>query len=72
MRILLEELKRAVDDAVMYYAAMPHTALDNVSPRDVYAGRREAILYKRADKKRLTLERRKLYNMRRENNAGQP
>ncbi len=72
MRILLEGLKRVVDKAVTSYAAMPHIALDNVSPRDVYTGRREAILHKRADKKRLTLERRKLYNMRGENNAGQP
>jgi len=67
-----EELKRAVDEAVTSYAATPHTALDNVSPRDVYAGKREAILAKRADKKRLTLARRKIYNMRGENNVVQP
>lgn len=67
-----EELKKAVDEAVTSYAAMPHTALDNVSPRDVYAGKRAAILQQRADKKRLTLERRKLYNMRGENNVVQP
>jgi hypothetical protein len=72
MRSLLEELKQAIDEAVTFHAAMPHTALDNVSPRDVYAGKRAAILQQRADKKRLTLERRKLYNMRGENNAGQP
>jgi hypothetical protein len=51
---------------------MPHTALNNVSPRDVYAGKREEILMKREEKKRLTLMRRKLYNMRGENNAVQP
>lgn len=67
-----EELKRAVDEAVTSYATTPHTALNNVSPRDVYAGKREAILEKRADKKRLTLARRKLYNMRGENNVVRP
>jgi hypothetical protein len=67
-----EELKKAVDEAITFYAAMPHTALNNVSPRDVYAGKREEILMKRAEKKRLTLIRRKLYNMRGENNAVQP
>ncbi len=72
MQILPEELKRAVDEVVTSYATMHHTALDNVSPRDVYVGRRAAILQQRADKKRLTLERRRLYNMRGENNAGQP
>lgn len=67
-----EELKRAVDEAVTSYAATPHTALNNVSPWDVYAGKREEILRKRAEKKRLTLARRKLYNMRGENNVVQP
>lgn len=58
-----EELKRAVDEAIPIYNATPHESLDNVSPNDVYAGRREQILQKRKEKKRLTLERRKRYNL---------
>lgn len=58
-----DELKRAVDEAITRYAQIPHTALENVSPRDVYLGKREEILAKRAEKKRLTLARRKAYNM---------
>jgi predicted GTPase len=50
-----EALKKAIDEAITTYAAAPHTALSNVSPRDVYAGRKEEILQKRAEKKRLTL-----------------
>jgi len=67
-----EALKQAANEAITSYAAMPHTALNNLSPRDVYAGKREEILMKRAEKKRLTLIRRKLYNMRGENNVAQP
>ncbi len=48
-----------------------HTALNNVSPKDVYAGKREEILRKRAIKKNLTLAGRKLCNMK-ENNVTQP
>ena len=59
-----EELKRSLDEAITRYARTPHTALSNVSPIDVYLGRKEAILKKRADKKRLTLEHRRIYNMR--------
>lgn len=58
-----EELKRAVDEAIPVYNATPHESLDNVSPDDVYAGRKEEILKKRQEKKRLTLERRKKYNL---------
>jgi len=46
-----EELKQAVNEAITSYAAMPHTALNNVTPRDVYAGKREEILMKRNAKK---------------------
>ena len=42
---------------------MPHESLNNVSPNDVYAGRREEILQRRKEKKRLTLERRKKHNL---------
>ena len=58
-----EELKRAVDKAIPIYNTTPHESLDNVSPNDVYAGRKEEILQRRKEKKRLTLERRKKYNL---------
>jgi len=58
-----EELERSVDETITRYARTPHTALQNVSPLDVYFGRRDEILRNRAEKKRLTLMRRKLYNM---------
>jgi putative transposase len=58
-----DELKKAIDEAITRYAQTPHTALGNVSPKDVYLGKREEILAKRALKKRLTLVRRKAYNM---------
>lgn len=60
-----DELKKAVGEAIRTYNATPHEALDNVSPDDVYAGRKEEILQKRQEKKRLTLERRKQYNLNR-------
>ena len=58
-----ERLKKALDEAITTYARTPHTALKNVSPVDVYMGRQEDILKRRAEKKRLTLARRKMYNM---------
>jgi len=58
-----EELKKAVTEAVTIYNATPHESLDNVSPNDVYSGRKEEILKKRLEKKQLTLERRKKYNL---------
>lgn len=58
-----EALKKAVDEAIKTYNATPHEGLDNVSPNDVYAGRKEEILKKRQEKKQLTLERRKKYNL---------
>ena len=58
-----DDLKKAVDEAIIVYSNMPHESLGNVSPNDVYAGRKEEILKRRAEKKRLTLERRKKYNL---------
>ena len=58
-----EELKKALDEAITNYAATPHKALSNVSPKNVYAGRKEEILKRRMEKKALTLERRKIYNL---------
>jgi transposase InsO family protein len=58
-----EELKKAIDEAIAIYNSTPHEALSNVSPNDVYAGRKEDILQKRREKKRLTMERRRQYNL---------
>lgn len=49
-----------------------HTALKNVSPVEVYLGRQEKILQRRPEKKRLTLECRKLYNIRYKKDGDQP
>jgi len=57
------ELKKAVDETIATYNCTPHEALDNVSPNDVYAGRKEEVLQQRGEKKRLTLERRKQCNL---------
>ena len=57
------DLKKAVDEAIKIYNATPHESLENVSPNDVYAGGKEEILKRRSEKKRLTLERRKKYNL---------
>ena len=57
------ELKKAIDDVVAVYNRTPHKSLCNVSPDDVYAGRKEVILQKRREKKRFTIERRKQYNL---------
>jgi putative transposase len=58
-----EELKRAIDEAIAVYNNTPHEGLSNVSPNDVYAGRKEAILQRRREKKKLTMERRRQYNL---------
>lgn len=58
-----EELKRSIDEAIRIYNQTPHESLGNVPPNDVYAGRREEILKRRQEKKRLTLENRKRYNL---------
>jgi transposase InsO family protein len=58
-----EELKKAVAEAITIYNATPHESLGNVSPNDAYAGRKEEILKARQEKKQLTLERRKKYNL---------
>jgi putative transposase len=58
-----DELKRAVDETIATYNRTPHESLDNVSPNDVYAGRKEEILQRRKEKKQLTLKRRKQYNL---------
>ena len=56
------DLERSIGEFVERYNDTPHEGLKNVSPNDVYAGRKEQILEARAVKKKLTLERRKAYN----------
>jgi len=57
-----EELRKAIADAFEAYNARPHEGLKNVAPNDVYAGRKEEILKRRAELKKVTMERRRLYN----------
>ena len=57
-----QELAEAVAAAVKAHNETPREKLKNTSPNDVYAGRMEAILKRRAEIKRRTLERRKEYN----------
>ena len=58
-----EDLKKAIDEAIAIYNSTPHESLNNVSPNDVYAGRKEVILQRRRKKKQLTMERRRQYNL---------
>lgn len=59
-----DELQAALSEAIRVYNNTPHTSLHNVSPADVYAGRMQEILKRRENLKKLTLERRKAYNLR--------
>ena len=58
-----DELKRAITESITAYNQTPHEALENVSPNDVYAGRKEEILNRRFEKKQLTKKRRMRYNL---------
>lgn len=60
-----EDLRRAVQKAVDEYNVTPHEALKNVNPNDVYLGNREEILKRRQEKKQLTIQTRKQYNLER-------
>ncbi len=66
-----DELQEAINKAIETYNNTPHEALNNVSPNDVYAGRKEEILARRREKKRLTLEHRKRYNLNTKNHSVQ-
>lgn len=61
-----EELEKALEEAIRVYTSSPHKSLSNVSPKDVYEGRASEILERREKKKQLTLERRRLCNLREE------
>ena len=59
-----DELEGQINDFIEHYNTRRyHEALGNVRPDDVYFGRKESILRKRAETKKLTLARRKNYNM---------
>lgn len=57
------DLQKAIAQAIERYNATPHEALENVSPNDVYAGKKEDILKARQAKKHWTLARRKIVNL---------
>jgi len=52
-----EELRRAIAEFIRFYNHRRyHEGIGNVAPADVYYGRREAILRRREEQKRVTLE----------------
>ncbi len=51
------ELREAIEEFIEYYNHKRyHEALDNITPADVYYGRREQILARRKEVKRKTLQ----------------
>ena len=56
-----EGLASVVAEAMRIHNATPREALKNVSPNDVYTGRMAEILKRRAELKRLALQKRKEY-----------
>ncbi len=66
-----DQLRDAIDEAVRIYNQILHKALQNVSPNDVHAGRKEEILKRRQEKKKLTVEQKKRYNLNENNDPDQ-
>jgi hypothetical protein len=63
-----DELCRAMQDFIAYYNhCRYHEAIRNVTPTDVYYGRREEIFRRRAGQKQRTIEQRLHYNLGRRN-----
>ena len=63
-----EELRRTMQEFIVYYNYHRyHEAIGNVTPADVYYGRREEILRRRAEQKQRTIEERLRYNLGRSN-----
>jgi transposase InsO family protein len=58
-----DDLQAAIDKMVEQYNETPHEALKNVSPNDVYAGRKDEVLERRAKIRLETMARRYAYNM---------
>jgi putative transposase len=59
-----DELRRTMQTFIDYYNHRRyHEAIDNVTPADVYYGRREEILRSRAEQKQRTIEQRLHYNL---------
>ena len=57
------ELRQAIQAFVEYYNHRRyHEALDNVTPADIYFGRKDSILARRKEAKRKTIQARKEYN----------
>lgn len=58
-----EELRRSIGEFIEFYNHRRYyEGIGNVAPVDVYFGRREAILKRREEQKRVTLEERFRYN----------
>jgi putative transposase len=58
-----EDLQAAIDKMGEVYNETPHEALKNVCPNDVYAGKKDEVLERRAKIKLETMARRYAYNM---------
>ena len=57
------ELREAIENFVEYYNCQRyHEALGNVTPADVYYGRKEYIMARRKEAKRSILQARREYN----------
>jgi transposase InsO family protein len=58
-----EDLNNEVEKFINYYnESRYHESLGNVTPDDVFYGKRDQIIKERNEKRRLTIERRKKYN----------